>query len=154
VLNARRPAPGQGVPDALGPVPVALTRAGQAFLLRPAPVAVDDEADMPGQQLSGELPPQSPLIQPDGQTADWRTEPAKLSPEPARRLPGLTERHGLNLAGRTGRIWETTPGAPAIYSATLPSRVRAPRSAGRQRHRLAAETGSCFLHGTEPPSDG
>src|SRR5262249_39231897 len=72
VLDAGGPAPGQGVPDALRPVPMTVAGAGETLLLRPAPVAVDDQPDMTGQRLAGELAAEPPLIEPDGQAASWR----------------------------------------------------------------------------------
>src|SRR5215469_8925371 len=133
MLDSGRPAPGQGVPDALSTVPVTLAGAGEALLLRPAPVAVDDQPDVTGQRLSGELAAKPPLVELDGQAAGRRTKYAERSPGTWRE-PRLTERHGLNLAGRTGRTRETTPQSRRRHSATLPSRAHAPSSAGR-RHR-------------------
>jgi len=79
-------------------VPVALARAGQAFLLRPAPVAVDDEAHVPRQGAPGQLLAQPVLVQADSQAASRCAKNAERSPEPAVQKPGLSERHGLNLA--------------------------------------------------------
>ncbi len=78
VPDPGRLAPGQGIPDVLGSVPVAVAGAGQARLLGPAPVAVDDQPDVPRQRTPGQLPAQPPAVEADGELAERHAAESSL----------------------------------------------------------------------------